>query len=699
MRRLVPAALATALTAAVCLGALPGHSPARAAERAPAKCADGDITLDDRVYPEPRLAESFVTFERFECSVRYLESKFPTVIQVTTVGESAAGHPIYDVLMTDETVTTPKEKLLIVNSIHGNEPGGREGAFRVMEDFADPRFHADDDWVQQALDQYVVHFLFPNPDGWVSGDLTGQSAELTMTRGNSHGTDLNRNFPVQGYINVANKTLEEPESNATVRSLFSQKGWFLGTDNHGQGPDEYAAAGLQIVGEFDYQKSETLAVFADAISEAFAETNVPGALEALHDATGLDMGAYHWGTLYDMLGYSASGSMIDYYNTKTGLGGTGYATELTAGSGVNWIGWPRELAQVWVDCIRAINYSLLKQSVTKQKHTFPLGGSTAYVHDPEVLRHDDANGPGSTPEATEGSFPQLPYAATRMQFFVDLGKHSARPVTKLTAAEIVADGRTLDRFDSIVLTERAVPDKVDEERYFANLKAWVERGGNLVVTDGAVSALTSMGVLANDEGVIRRDTRYVGSVEFTTRDHPLTANLRGVARQTYDSVPIGYAFPPAGENCPNWSVDRAVWEAAGGTTVGILAASGLGTTGDTTRTTYGELPLGEGKVRFIGALLPQPTEAYYHPFGLQNYAVTYTGYTLLANSLAYDAPNLGAAGAAPAPAAPPAPAPAPRPAPGRGPLAATGGSALTAVGALLLLCTAAAVRRRTGPIG
>lgn len=39
-------------------------------------------------------------------------------------------------------------------------------------------------------------------------------------------------------------------------------------------------------------------------------------------------------------------------------------------------------------------------------------------------------------------------------------------------------------------------------------------------------------------------------------------------------------------------------------------------------------------MRFLGALLPQPTEEHYHPYGLQSYAVTYTGYTLLQNMLA-----------------------------------------------------------------
>jgi hypothetical protein len=117
--------------------------------------------------------------------------------------------------------------------------------------------------------------------------------------------------------------------------------------------------------------------------------------------------------------------------------------------------------------------------------------------------------------------------------------------------------------------------------------------------------------------------QYVGYVDFGDRTLPLNAGLRGVASQTYDTVPIGYAF--GGEDtAPNWTVSTAAWTAAGGTTAG---------TQGTGRTVYGEAPLGAGTVRFLGALLPQPTEEHYHPYGLQDYAVTYTGYTLLENML------------------------------------------------------------------
>lgn len=81
----------------------------------------------------------------------------------------------------------------------------------------------------------------------------------------------------------------------------------------------------------------------------------------------------------------------------------------------------------------------------------------------------------------------------------------------------------------------------------------------------------------------------------------------------------------SGNSAPNWTVEQAAWEAACGRTAG---------TNGTGRTAYGEVPLGKGRIRFLGALLPDPTEDSDHRYGLQNYAVTYTGYTLLQNVLA-----------------------------------------------------------------
>ena len=45
----------------------------------------------------------------------------------------------------------------------------------------------------------------------------------------------------------------------------------------------------------------------------------------------------------------------------------------------------------------------------------------------------------------------------------------------------------------------------------------------------------------------------------------------------------------------------------------------------------GEIPFGNGDIRIIGGLLPQPTQQFDHEFGLAPYATTYTGYILARN--------------------------------------------------------------------
>jgi hypothetical protein len=64
------------------------------------------------------------------------------------------------------------------------------------------------------------------------------------------------------------------------------------------------------------------------------------------------------------------------------------------------------------------------------------------------------------------------------------------------------------------------------------------------------------------------------------------------------------------------------------------------TAGTTTaeKVTLGELRVGQGTIRIIGPLVPIPSEQSYHPFGLANYAVTYTGYQVPLNSLQWTRP-------------------------------------------------------------
>jgi hypothetical protein len=225
-------------------------------------------------------------------------------------------------------------------------------------------------------------------------------------------------------------------------------------------------------------------------------------------------------------------------------------------------------------------------------------------------------------------------------------------LVKIDSRDVLAERVQLERFDSVVIADDPWPFARNGTNHDADpriatwaeeLEEYVRGGGNLVLTDGALKALGRMGVVAAD--TVGSSPVYAGYVALTadggntdTYTDPLARNVNqpgaaegpGHRHQTYEPVPIGFAIQDEAGNdldtSPAWTVDQAAWEAAHGRTVG--------TTGDG-RTSLGELKHGKGVVRIIGALLPMPTEAYYHPFGLSNYALTYTGYQLLDNALGW----------------------------------------------------------------
>jgi uncharacterized repeat protein (TIGR01451 family) len=186
----------------------------------------------------------------------------------------------------------------------------------------------------------------------------------------------------------------------------------------------------------------------------------------------------------------------------------------------------------------------------------------------------------------------------------------------------------------------------DIANWKSKLLAFVQGGGNLVLTDGAILNLDLLDIVERPK--ISNFSVYAGFIGFTTDgtnntyDDPLAANVNqpGAAEgpqhrhQTNEPVPLGYAIQDPGgsdfNSAPVWAVDQDDWEAAGARTVGLTTPK---------QVTLGELPLGAGRIRIIGPLLPMPTESYYHPFGLANYALTYTGYQVLNNALQWQRPG------------------------------------------------------------
>jgi hypothetical protein len=251
---------------------------------------------------------------------------------------------------------------------------------------------------------------------------------------------------------------------------------------------------------------------------------------------------------------------------------------------------------------------------------------------------------------------QMAYNVSNMRFFSDLAEHMQPGQLVKVSAQDVLNGRVdLDRFTSVVIADDPWPFVADGSHHDTDpriaawtqaLSGYVNGGGNLVLTDGALRAMGRMGIVAPAK--IATHPEYAGYVSFsrdggdtsTYRDplarkvnQPGAAEGPGHRHQTYEPVPIGFAIQDAAGNdldtSPTWTVDQAAWEVAGGRTAG--------TTGDGL-TSLGEVALGKGVVRIIGALLPMPSEAYYHPYGLFNYSLTYTGYQLLNNALHWERP-------------------------------------------------------------
>ncbi len=276
------------------------------------------------------------------------------------------------------------------------------------------------------------------------------------------------------------------------------------------------------------------------------------------------------------------------------------------------------------------------------------------------LRVEFSSGPASGSGDTGGGAPPRTraYNVASSDFWTALNAFAP----KGNQYEEIDPAKKLPPLDTLVVSD-VVPGAGG---FAARAKAFVERGGNLVLTDGALQLLPAL-IPAIGADKVRSQLQYLGQVVFakasvagrdpavaasTTKD-PLAAGIdqpgarfnTGLKRQTFEPVPVGFKITDdAGGDfaaAPQWFVDRAAFEAAGGRVAGIGVQPGpspaVGSAPSTV--TLGELALGKGVVRIIGGLLPQPSEKYDHEAGLEPHGVTYSGYQLAMNLTSYCRPG------------------------------------------------------------
>ncbi len=699
--------------------------------------------IHGRVFPEASAystppgqlpATDFVSFSEFQAGVDYLAGQYPDLIDVHIVGESAGmatptgehvNLPVYMIELTNKKSPMPvddRQSLLFMLSIHGNEKGGREGGFRVLEDllkgigFAaepvqdgaglpepiDKPTGGSVETYWDYLDFMRIFLLFPNPDGWAHDEadfaVTGQPCGTLFCRTNGNSVDLNRQAPTLGWQNPDRDVVGQPEAIGYYNWMLEQGiDWSYAIDIHGMLNHENFVAIMLPAGSMTPQEmqrstrlAETLkerlngndhfaawetllgtaeevgsqaADFAQgsplctevtpAVRDAIADSDPTGVADFLLPAgcgSGSPTNAVGSGTfaeyytVIDAIGYTDSGFNGDYFAQDTGLNAPGYDIELAynhitvdsqyeAGALFN---------DYHVKSVREIVKSFMDAAALDVQISFETGGKrTAYLEPTYVATNldDESKTPGGWADQNAGDdlwdySASEPFFARPAKYWEDLKpfvRDGDTPgvLARLNTARITASG--LASFDTLVIPGSAIDQIAGDSAKIQAVMDWVEAGGNLVLTDGALEFLDLAGVT---DDAVDTVSRYMGGIRMDL-DHPLLAKVRGGVKQTYEPTPLGFAV---GANAaPNWFVDAAAFEALGGEIAGIECGTPrLSDPCTGNGISLGRLAAGSGQIQFIGALLPDPTEEFYHPYGLDHYATTYSGNQILRNMLGWD---------------------------------------------------------------
>ena len=612
----------------------------------------------------------------------------------------AGGRDTFDVFVVrvtnGESATPAEDKIRIVFqlSIHGNEKGGREGGLRVIEDLVRDIGHAKEHpEMRQYLDYMELLFVFPNPDGWTHEEahyrhndacyfsVTNRCGEAgvetqSFVRVNGNGVDVNREWPTVGWVRERYTPMSEPEAIALVNYLKGVGNVKYASDIHGMlnpadgGPGDlcglgevppevdgfdptcFASAVTGAKGHFvltmlpagrqDPKEMLTNTALAELIKERLNANPTFAEWQALPNSAGGAWGGKFndWGTVWDTIGYTDSGFTSDWYAQDTGLNAAGVDFELS----YNHItfdnyypGVAQRMNAYHVEIVREIVRAFMDQANLDTEVSVDAKGTrTAFLDNPTVVTNADRMEVSgwAKENAADDAFDAAhkAYRAAPNDYFLDVqqrlrdGADQRGVLDALRPADLTA--QRLAQYDNLLVAGSAWKIIADSASAQAAVKAWVEQGGNLVLTDEALRMLVPLGVVP--EGSVDVHMGYAGATNFVDREHPLAQGIRGLARETYEPVPLGFGVD--GLNAPNWFVKADAFQ---GEVVGV-AGQGQGASPDPSMVNFGQATVGSGTVRFLGSLLPDPTDETNAWYGVDSYATTYTGNQLLRNMLGWD---------------------------------------------------------------
>lgn len=572
-----------------------------------------------RVFAEPLQSTSGVTYAQALAGIDQIAADHPDKVTVTRIGSSADDLDLLAVEVTapedaEGALPLAERKVVLVNqSIHGNEPGGREGGLRYLEDLASG-FDADR---AALLGQVRVIQTFINPDGWAAGDhdhvQTGGGAGLWVRQNGEGavagagdfglGVDLNRQAPWPGPSRRNPGPVAAPEAQAYVdfvHGIAAESDIEVATDIHGEVTDAGALIMLS-AGEYDLDEMFKARTQGDAmVDRLFAEmTDSQAAMftKALGD--------YPDGKLIASSEFAGGGTDTGYFGDWVSMASGGDAASLSTIELYNFIGSPgvssltarKEVMQLYRDLVREIMASMIEQAALTHDTTLVGTGTVGWVDG-----HERVIDPVRGVELSSADF------------WTDLTAQTADGLVRLDDASAAS----LADLDSVVVSRAGLVDtEVDA------LRAFAAAGGRVVLTDAGVALADALFTAADLAPREQLESEAIVSIG----DGPLTVGVRDDAFMLVEPITVGYSrsLARAADNLPIWAVDTGAWTGLGGSTEITNSGAVVG----------GTAPLGAGEVSLIGLLTPPVlTEGSGEiDFGLESHGVLDTGYLVLANAL------------------------------------------------------------------
>ncbi|AGB38719.1 M14 family zinc carboxypeptidase [Natronococcus occultus] len=282
------------------------------------------------------------------------------------------------------------------------------------------------------------------------------------------------------------------------------------------------------------------------------------------------------------------------------------------------------------DCCMTDPSSLFLSTPEAGEWTLEYDGEGELAVEIVVVDSDEAH---PDPEVVLG-YSQQPYEANPLEFFEDLEPFFEDGSIEGLSVHHVGVGRLLKgnsgkrHYDKLVI---AHDDGIDDPDYVDAVEAFVEAGGDLVLTDTGLYLLDVLEVgdaadLSADD--LASTTITIANLEDRNFDHHLLTDLREIQQEIWKSPQIGYSANEPDQ--PITVIDDDAFEAAGGEVAGRMDGT------DAAGVAAGSLSAGDAEINLIGSALPPAYQEYLHPFGMADHALSFMGHTMMCNALGFE---------------------------------------------------------------